>query len=433
MTTTKHTYDSVAARDQYIPRGLANTHAIFVARAEGSRLWDADGREYLDFTSGIGVLNAGHRHPRVVAAVREQLDRLTHTCFQITMYEPYVELAARLCQLIGGGDGTTHKTVLFTTGTEAAENAVKIARAHTGRSAVVAFSGGFHGRTLLSLTMTTSSPSYRQNFGPFAPEVYHAPYPDEYRDWTTVRAMDALEHLFHSELTPSSVAAVIVEPELGEGGFVPAPPEFLRRLRDLTTRHGIVMICDEVQSGFGRTGKMFGYQHAGIEPDLVMLAKSLADGLPLSAVTGRAAIMDAPAAGGLGGTYAGNPLSCAAALAVLAAFEDERLVDRAVALGDQLRAALLDIQKDAPRIGDVRGLGCMLAIELVRDRKTKEPDADEADRIVAGCRREGLLLLKCGPYKNVVRFLPPLTTTPQEMAKGIEILKKVVRESSLSA
>jgi len=429
MTTTKHTYDSVAARDQYIPRGLANTHAIFVARAEGSRIWDGDGREYLDFTSGIGVLNAGHRHPRVVAAVREQLDRLTHTCFQITMYEPYVELAARLCQLIGGGDGTTHKTVLFTTGTEAAENAVKIARAHTGRSAVVAFSGGFHGRTLLSLTMTTSSRSYRQNFGPFAPEVYHAPYPDEYRDWTTDRAIAALEHLFHSELTPSSVAAVIIEPELGEGGFVAAPPDFLRRLRDLTTQHGIVMICDEVQSGFGRTGKMFGYQHAGIQPDLVMLAKSLADGLPLSAVTGRAEIMDAPAAGGLGGTYAGNPLSCAAALAVLDVFEDERLADRAVGLGDQLRDALLDIQKDAPRIGDVRGLGCMLAIELVKDRTTKEPDAGEADRIIAGCRRDGLLLLKCGPYKNVVRFLPPLTTTAQEMAKGIEILRKVVRES----
>jgi 4-aminobutyrate aminotransferase/(S)-3-amino-2-methylpropionate transaminase len=429
MTTAKpHAYDSVAARDQYIPRGLANTHAIFVARAEGSRIWDVDGREYLDFTSGIGVLNTGHRHPRVVAAVREQLDRLMHTCFQITMYEPYVELAARLCQLIGGGDGSTHKTVLFTTGTEAAENAVKIARAHTGRSAVVAFSGGFHGRTLLSLTMTSSSPSYRQNFGPFAPEVYHAPYPDEYRGWTTDRAIEALEHLFHSEVTPSSVAAVIIEPQLGEGGFVTAPPEFLRRLRDLTAKHGILMICDEVQSGFGRTGRMFGYQHAGIEPDLVMLAKSLADGLPLSAVTGRAQIMDAPAPGGLGGTYAGNPLSCAAALAVLEVFEDERLAERAVALGDQLRTALVEMQARAPRIGDVRGLGSMLAIELVKDRATKEPDADEADRIVAGCRRAGLLLLKCGPYKNVVRFLPPLTTSSQEMAKGIEILRSVTNQ-----
>lgn len=429
MTTAKqHAYDSVAARDRYIPRGLANTHAIFVARAEGSRIWDVDGREYLDFTSGIGVLNTGHRHSRVVAAVREQLDRLMHTCFQITMYEPYVELAARLCQLIGGGDGSTHKTVLFTTGTEAAENAVKIARAHTGRSAVVAFSGGFHGRTLLSLTMTSSSPSYRQNFGPFAPEVYHAPYPDEYRGWTTDRAIAALEHLFHSELTPSSVAAVIIEPQLGEGGFVPAPPEFLRRLRELTAQHGILMICDEVQSGFGRTGRMFGYQHTGIEPDLVMLAKSLADGLPLSAITGRAHIMDAPAAGGLGGTYAGNPLSCAAALAVLDVFEDERLAERAVALGDQLRTALVEMQTQAPRIGDVRGLGCMLAIELVKDRATKDPDADEADRIITGCRRAGLLLLKCGPYNNVVRFLPPLTTTGQEMTKGIEILRSVTNQ-----
>ncbi len=434
MTTAKpHTYDSVAARDQYIPRGLANTHSIFVARAEGTRVWDVEGREYLDFTSGIGVLNLGHRHPRVVSAVRDQLDRLMHTCFQITMYEPYVELAARLCQLVGGGDGRSHKTVLFTTGTEAAENAVKIARAYTARSAVVAFSGGFHGRTFLSLAMTTSSPSYRQNFGPFAPEVYHAPFPDEYHGWTTDRAIQALEHLFHSELTPSSVAAVIVEPELGEGGFVPAPPEFLQRLRELTTRHGIVMICDEVQSGFGRTGRMFGYQHAGIDPDLVMMAKSLADGLPLSAVTGRTAIMDAPTAGGLGGTYAGNPLSCAAALAVLDVFEYERIPDRAMALGDQLRAALVEMQKTAPAIGDVRGLGCMLAIELVTDRATKEPDADLADRIIAGCRRDGLLLLKCGPYKNVVRFLPPLTTTAQEMAKGIEILGKVLRESSQAA
>jgi 4-aminobutyrate aminotransferase/(S)-3-amino-2-methylpropionate transaminase len=427
MTTVKPSvYDSVAARDQYVPRGLANTHSIFAARAEGTRLWDVNGREYLDFTSGIGVLNLGHRHPHVVSAVREQLDRLMHTCFQITMYEPYVELAARLCQLVGGGDGKSHKTVLFTTGTEAAENAVKIARAHTGRPGVIAFSGGFHGRTLLSLTMTSSSPSYRQNFGPFAPEVYHAPYPDEYRGWTTDRAIDALEHLFHSELTPSSVAAIIIEPELGEGGFVPAPPEFLKRLRELATKHGIVMICDEVQSGFGRTGKMFGFQHAGIEPDLVMLAKSLADGLPLSAVTGRAAIMDAPLAGGLGGTYAGNPLSCAAALAVLDVFENEPITERAAALGDQLRTALVDIQKDAPSIGDVRGLGCMLAIELVTDRASKEPNADMADRIVAGCRRDGLLLLKCGPYKNVVRFLPPLTTTAQEMTKGIEILRKVV-------
>jgi len=427
MTTVKPSaYDSVAARDQYVPRGLANTHSIFVARADGTRLWDVNGREFLDFTSGIGVLNLGHRHPRVVSAVREQLDRVMHTCFQITMYEPYVELAARLSQLVGGGDGTSHKTVLFTTGTEAAENAVKIARAHTGRPGVIAFSGGFHGRTLLSLTMTSSSPSYRQNFGPFAPEVYHSPYPDEYRGWTTDRAIEALEHLFHSELTPSSVAAVIIEPELGEGGFVPAPPEFLKRLRELATQHGIVMICDEVQSGFGRTGKMFGFHHAGIEPDLVMLAKSLADGLPLSAVTGRAAIMDAPLAGGLGGTYAGNPLSCAAALAVLDVFEDEPILDRANALADQLRAALLDIQKDAPSIGDVRGLGCMLAIELVADRTSKEPSADAADRIIAGCRRDGLLLLKCGPYKNVVRFLPPLTTTAQEMTKGIEILRKVI-------
>jgi 4-aminobutyrate aminotransferase/(S)-3-amino-2-methylpropionate transaminase len=431
MTTAKpHAYDSIAARDLSIPRGLANTHAIFVARAEGSRLWDTQGREYLDFTSGIGVLNVGHRHPQVVAAVRDQLDRVMHTCFQVTMYEPYVELAARLCRLVANGDGHDYKAVLFTTGTEAAENAVKIARAFTGRAAVIAFSGGFHGRTLLSLTLTTSSPSYRQNFGPFAPEVYHAPYPDEYRGWTSDRALAALEHLFHSELPPSSVAAVIVEPELGEGGFVPAPPEFLRRLRDVTTRHGIVLVLDEVQSGFGRTGRMFGYQHAGIEPDLIMMAKSLAAGLPLSAVVGRAPIMDAPLSG-LGGTYAGNPLSCAAALAVLDLFEDRRLLARAVELGDQLRAALVELQRTNPQIGDVRGLGCMLAMELVKNGK--DPDPDLADRIIVGCREAGLLLLKCGSYKNVVRFLPPLTSSPQEMAQAIDILRRVMRESRPAA
>jgi 4-aminobutyrate aminotransferase/(S)-3-amino-2-methylpropionate transaminase len=293
MTTAKaDAYATVAAREHYVPRGLGNTHAIFVARAEGTRVWDVDGKEYLDFTSGIGVLNTGHRHPRVVRAVHEQVDRLMHTCFQVAMYEPYVELAARLCGLAGGD--APQKAILFTTGAEAIENAVKIARAYTKRPAVVAFSGGFHGRTLLALTMTASSPAYRQNFGPFAPDIYHAPFPDEYHGWTAEAAIDALEHLFSTQLTPDQVAAVVIEPELGEGGFVPAPAAFMQRLRALTVRHGIVFIADEVQSGFGRTGKMFGYQHAGIEPDLIAIAKSLASGLPLSAVVGKAAIMDAP-------------------------------------------------------------------------------------------------------------------------------------------
>jgi 4-aminobutyrate aminotransferase/(S)-3-amino-2-methylpropionate transaminase len=427
MTITRaESYASVAARERYVPRGLANTHSIFVARAEGTRVWDVDGKEYLDFTSGIGVLNTGHRHPRVVRAVHEQVDRLMHTCFQVAMYEPYVELAARLCRLVG----EDRKAILFTTGAEAIENAVKIARAHTKRQAVVAFTGGFHGRTLLSLTLTSSSPAYRQNFGPFASEVYHSPFPDEYRGWTTGKAIDALQELFDTRVTAENVAAVVIEPQLGEGGFVPAPVAFLQQLRALTERFGIVFIADEVQTGFGRTGEMFGYQHAGIEPDLIAMAKSLASGLPLSAVVGRTAIMDAPLPGGLGGTYAGNPLACAAALAVLDVFESEAIVARAAERIVAVREALRRLQARVPAIGDVRGLGCMLAMEFVTDRGTKEPDADLAQRVIEGARSRGLLLLKCGPHKNVVRLLAPLTATVEELAKGVEILEAAVHAAA---
>jgi len=424
--TNAESYASIAARERHVPRGVANTHAIFVDRAEGTRIWDVDGKEYLDFTSGIGVLNTGHRHPHVVRAVREQLDRLMHTCFQVTMYEPYVELAARLCALVGGA----HKAVLFTTGAEGIENAVKIARAYTKRSGVVAFSGGFHGRSFLALTMTASSPAYRQNFGPFAADVYHSPFPDEYHGWTTDRAIDALDELFSTEVMPEQVAAVVIEPELGEGGFIPAPAAFLQRLRAITQRHGIVLVADEVQSGFGRTGRMFGYQHAAIEPDLVVMAKSLAAGMPLSAVVGKAPIMDAPLPGGLGGTYGGNPLACASALAVLDVFETEGLAARGAVIGDQLRGALLSLQTRVPAIGDVRGLGAMLAIELVADPATKAPDAELAQRIIDAARDRGLLLLKCGPHKNVVRLLPPLTASPEEVTSGAARLEAAVLAAS---
>jgi len=423
--TNADSYASIAARERHVARGLANTHSIFVDRAEGTRLWDTDGKEYLDFTSGIGVLNTGHRHPHVVRAVREQLDRLMHTCFQVTMYEPYVELAAKLCALVG----SAHKAVLFTTGAEGIENAVKIARAYTKRSGVVAFSGGFHGRSLLALTMTASSPAYRQNFGPFAADVYHSPFPDEYHGWTTDKAIDALDELFSTEVMPEHVAAVVIEPELGEGGFIPAPAAFLQRLRALTQRHGIVLVADEVQSGFGRTGKMFGYQHAAIEPDLVVMAKSLAAGLPLSAVVGKTPIMDAPLPGGLGGTYGGNPLACASALAVLDVFETEGLAARGAAIGDQMRAALLRLQARVPAIGDVRGLGAMLAIELVAAPASQAPDAEPAQRIIDAARDRGLLLLKCGPHKNVVRLLPPLTASPEEIASGVERLEAAVLDA----
>jgi 4-aminobutyrate aminotransferase/(S)-3-amino-2-methylpropionate transaminase len=422
MTVTRQeTYASISARERWVPRGLANTHPIFIARAEGSRVWDIDGKEYLDFCAGIGVLNVGHCHPRVVRAVRDQAERLTHTCFQVLMYDEYVELAARLSALVG----SAHKTVLFTTGAEATENAVKIARAYTRRSGVIAFSGAFHGRTQLALTMTASNPAYRQNFGPLAAEVYHAPFPDEYRGWTADRALGALDDLLATEVTPDQVAAIIIEPQLGEGGFMPAPAPFLQQLRDLTRRHGIVFILDEVQSGFGRTGKMFGYEHAGIEPDLVAMAKSLAGGLPLSAVVGKADMMDAPLAGGLGGTYGGNPLACAAALAVLDVFAEEGLVARGARIGEQLRDGLMTLQARVPAIGDVRGLGAMLAIELVTDRSTKQPDATLTQQVIDRARDLGLLLLTCGPHKNVVRFLPPLTTTADDISRAVSILERI--------
>ena len=417
--------DTIAATA--IPRGLAITHPIVIARAEGSTVWDEHGKAYLDFTSGIGVLNVGHCHPKVVAAVRDQAGRLTHECFQVANYRVYLDLAARLSALVG--PTTPCKTALFTTGAEAVENAVKIARAFTGRPAVVGFTGGFHGRTLLALTLTASSPSYRQNFGPFAPDVHHVPYPYEYRGVTARQSIDALQQLFETEVVPTEVAAIVVEPELGEGGFVPAPPGFLAELRRVTERHGIVLVVDEIQSGFGRTGRMFAYEHAGIEPDLVTMAKSLAGGLPLSAVAGRAEIMDAPAPGGLGGTYAGNPIACAAALAVLDVFEAEHLVERGARIGARMRERLNGLAHEVDAVGDVRGLGAMLAVELVVDRGSKAPDAAFAAAIVERARDLGLLLLKCGPAKNVVRFLPPLVATDEEIDRGMDLLAAACRRT----
>jgi len=410
-----------ARRAAAVPRGLAIAHPnLAVARAEGTRVWDEAGKEYLDFACGIGVQNVGHRHPRVVSAVAEQLDLLTHMACQVGMYDVYVELAARLNALVGG---PARKTLLVTTGAEATENAVKIARAHTKRQAVIAFTGGFHGRTMLALAMTASNPGYQQNFGPRAGEVYHTPFPYEYRGWSTARALEEMHELFATRVAPEQVAAVIIEPQLGEGGFVPAPADFLRALRDLTRRHGIVLILDEIQSGFGRTGRMFAYEHAGIEPDLVTIAKSLAAGLPLAAVVGTAEMMDAPAPGGLGGTYGGNPLACAAALAVLDIFESERLVEKGARLGEELRAGLVKLQQRVPAIGDVRGLGAMLAIELVTDRTSKAPDAALAQRVLERALDRGLILLKCGPHKNIVRFLPPLVATSADVQRALEIVE----------
>ncbi|MGH9143633.1 MAG: 4-aminobutyrate--2-oxoglutarate transaminase [Vicinamibacterales bacterium] len=430
MTPTQlPTTDWMLAREQHVARGVATAHPLFVTRAAGSRVWDMSGKEYLDFVSGISVLNVGHSHPQVIAAAVAQTQRLTHTACQVAMYEPYVELAARLNALVGRQRPA--KTVLLTTGAEAIENAVKIARAFTGRSAVVAFDGAFHGRTLLALTLTASNAVYQQNFGPFASDVYHSPFPYEYRGWGVERALDALNELFSTRVAPDRVAAILVEPQLGEGGFVPAPFEFLRELRRLATAHGIVLIVDEIQSGFGRTGEFFGFEHSRIEPDLVTLAKSLAAGFPLSAVVGRSEIVDAPAPGGLGGTYGGNPVACAAALAVLDVFDQEGLVERARAIGDRLRAGLLDLQSRYASIGDVRGLGAMLAIELVEDRTRKTPAMALAKLTVERACSNGLLLITCGAHKNVIRFLVPLVATTADVDSGLRLLERSLQEASV--
>ena len=400
-------------RSRAVVRGLSSAHPIFADRAAGARLWDEDGREYLDFASGIGTLNLGHAHPRVLAAMRAQLERFTHTCFQVVQYEGYVALAERLNALAPGD--FAKKTLLLSTGAEATENAIKIARHATGRSAVVAFRYGYHGRTLLALSMTGKVAPYRQNFGPYAPEVYHAPYPYPLHGVDADAAIGALHTLFETEVAPQRVAAIIVEPVLGEGGFVPAPFAFLRALRAECDRHGIVLVADEVQTGFGRTGTMFAIEQAGVAPDLITLAKSLAGGLPLAAVVGRAEIMDAVEPGGLGGTFAGNPVACAAALATLDAFEEEGLLERARTIGAQIRERLETLAQRYPAIAEVRGLGAMVAMEL-HEAKPDASGRNRARRIVdASCER-GLILLTAGPGGCTVhvswhRSSQPVTTS----------------------
>ncbi|AZD29953.1 4-aminobutyrate--2-oxoglutarate transaminase [Pseudomonas chlororaphis] len=406
-------------RDQFVPRGVVTAHPLVIDRAEGSQVWDVDGERYLDFVGGIGVLNIGHNHPRVVAAVQAQLQKVSHACFQVVAYKPYLDLARRLSQMIGGDE--PYKAAFFTSGAEAVENAVKIARAHTQRSAVIAFRGGFHGRTLLGSTLTGMSQPYKQNFGT-APEVFHTPYPNAYRGVSSEMALQALQELFATQVAPERVAAIIIEPVQGDGGFLAAPAQFLQALRALATQHGIVLILDEIQTGFGRTGRWFGFQHADIQPDLVTVAKSLAGGLPLSGVVGKAQIMDAPLPGGLGGTYGGNALACAAALAVLDAYDEEQLLARGVALGLRLREGLLRLQRLYPCIGDVRGSGFMLALELVKDDAARSPDAELTQRLIDQARMGGLLVIKCGVHRNVLRFLAPLVTTPEQIDEALAIL-----------
>jgi 4-aminobutyrate aminotransferase/(S)-3-amino-2-methylpropionate transaminase len=411
-----------------IPRGVGNSLQVYADRASNAEIWDVEGRRYIDFASGIAVLNTGHLHTKVQAAVTAQMARLSHACFQVTPYESYVALAERLNDLVPGT--TPKKTIFLTTGAEAVENAIKIARHHTQRSAVIAFSGAFHGRTLACMTLTGKVQPYKAGFGPMLPEVYHAPFPIEYHGISTAQSLAALEQLFKSDIDPSRVAAIIVEPVQGEGGFYVAPPEFLRALRSICDTHGIVFIVDEIQSGFARTGRMFAIEHSGVEPDLVTLAKSLAGGVPLAAVTGKAAIMDSPPPGGLGGTYAGSPLGCASGLAVLEIIESEQLCARAMRVGAAVRSRLTDLQSRWSCIGDVRGLGAMIAMELVKDRRADAPDAELTKALVQAAGRRGLVLLSCGVYSNVIRFLMPLTIPDAELAEGLAILEAALEDVS---
>ena len=415
---------SISPRAQHVSNGVAVAHPMTVSRAAGAYLWDDQGKKYLDFVGGIGVLNVGHNHPRVVEAVRKQLDTFSHICFQVAAYNQYTDLAAKLNNLVGGEEH--YKSVFLTTGAEAVENAIKIARGHTNRPGVIAFRGGFHGRTLMGMTLTGMSQPYRQNFGPYAPDIYHTPYPNEYRGVTTEKALAALQEVFDTQIAADRVAAIIIEPVQGDGGFIAAPVEFMRALRKKTQELGIVLICDEIQTGFGRTGKMFGFEHSGIQPDLVTVAKSMAGGLPISGVVGRAAIMDAPQPGGLGGTYGGNPLGCAAALEVIKIFESENLTERSRAIGAQLLEGFKALEGRFKGIGHVRAIGAMAAVEFVSDRESKEPDAALAQRIIDAAREEGLLVIKCGVYRNVVRFICPLVISEQDVAEALGMFERAL-------
>jgi len=405
-----------------------SARGIYVAKAENSELWDVDGRRYIDFAAGIAVLNTGHRHPLVMEAVAAQAQQFAHTCFHVSPYESYVRLAERLNALAPGD--FAKKTLFLNSGAEAIENAIKIARYYTKRSAVIAFSGGFHGRTLMTMALTGKVMPYKRGFGPFPAEIYHAEFPQPYRGVTTEQALADLDRLFHGDVDPKSVAAILIEPVQGEGGFNVAPADFLRALRRLCDEHGIVLIADEVQGGIARTGKMFSIEHSGVVPDLITTAKGLGGGFPLSGVTGRAAIMDAAHSGGLGGTYGGNPISIAAAHAVLDVIESEGLCARAATVGERMRSRLLALARELPCIGDVRGLGAMVAFELVKDPKTREPDAELTASVLAHAERRGLILLSCGTSANVVRLLAPLTIPDAVLAEGLNILAASLKDAA---
>lgn len=419
----------LARREAAVARGVASAAPIFAAQAENAELWDVEGRRYIDFAGGIAVLNTGHRHPAVIAAAKAQEDRFTHTSFQVVPYEPYVAVAERLNALAPGD--FAKKTLLVTTGAEAVENAVKIARAATGRPAVIAFTAGYHGRTLLTLGLTGKVAPYKLGFGPFPADLFRAPLPDRRAGITVADALAALETLFLTDVEPSRVAAIIIEPVLGEGGYVPVPFEMLHGLRALCDRHGILLIADEIQAGFGRTGKWFAIEHSGVVPDLITVAKSLAGGYPLAGVVGRAEVMDAVAPGGLGGTYGGNPVACAAALAAMDVIEKEGLLQRSLDLGAHLKARFSEIgARAAPwRMWDIRGLGAMVAVEFVTDFETATPDAALTKRVIAKALEKGLILLGCGMHGNALRIMVPLTASDAIIEEGLAIFEAALAEA----
>ena len=421
LTQSKTNAALMARRRSALPTGLGQTYEVFAARAEGAEVWDVEGRRYIDFAGGIAVLNTGHRHPRIVEAVKAQLDQYHHTCFQVLAYEPYVELAERLIAKTPGD--FAKKAYFLSTGAEAVENAIKVARAATRRQAVIAFGGGFHGRTLLGMALTGKVVPYKTGFGPFPAEIYHAEYPNPLHGISVADALRSIEHIFKYDVEADRVAAIILEPVQGEGGFYVAPPEFARALRALCDKHGIVLIADEVQTGAGRTGTWLACEQWGVAPDMVTMAKSMAGGFPISAVIRKAELMDKPLPGGLGGTYAGSPLACAAALAVLDVFEEEQLLDRSKAVGERLKAGLKAMAAEFREIQDVRGLGSMVAIELFKNGDLEQPDADLTRRVCAEAIKRGLVLLSCGAYANVVRILVPLTASDALLDEGMAIMR----------
>ena len=423
---SKSNSDLQQRRQKAIPRGVSNSLAIYADRATNAEMWDVEGTRYIDFGTGIAVLNTGHLHPKVKAAVAAQLEKFTHTCFQVTPYESYIELAEQLNAIAPGK--TPKKTIFLTTGAEAIENAVKIARYHTKRSAIITFSGGFHGRTFLGISLTGKVQPYKAGFGPMMPEVYHIPFPMAYHGVTVEDSLEALYGLFKADVDPARVAAIIIEPVLGEGGFYVAPVELLRKLRGLCDQHGIMLIVDEIQTGFARTGRMFAVEYSAVEPDLMTIAKSVSGGLPLAAVIGKADIMDAPLPGGLGGTFAGSPLACAAGLAVLEVIKEEQLLQRANHIGKFMTSRLNGLQVRFPGIGEVRSLGAMVAIELVKNCSADQPDAELTKQLVQAAGRKGLILLSCGVYGNVIRFLAPLTISDALLKEGFNLFEQALQE-----